>query len=144
MSSRNDNALLQQIQQLGESQLRDVLNYLVLLNAEAVHSALLYVLNSGGRSSKDRQLLPPSASARRVFASDSRTLVVLCSYTPKTKKQMKHQDKAMELCKSRSIRPEIILGTNPDEVERCHHLYQISGMRDKYPHFFIKEPNGSV
>ena len=137
--SENDKALLRQIRDLGESQLRDVLNYLVLLNAEAVQNALLYVLRSG-RSSKDGH----SSAAQRVFASDARTLVVLCSYTPKTKKQIKHQDRAMELCKSRSIRPQIILGTNPDEVERCHHLYQVSGIRDKYPQFFIKEPNGTV
>jgi hypothetical protein len=150
---REDNALLQQIQNLQEPQLRDMLNYLVLLNSEAVRNALVYVQRGNGAGGQYNDGLASSVassapSTRSVFSSadsdGSRKVVVLCTYTPTSKRQLKKQDRAMEICKRHAIRPEIVLGTNPEEVERCFRLFQISGMRDSYPQFFVKEPDGDV
>jgi hypothetical protein len=203
-----DASLLGEIENLNEPQLREVLNYLVLLNREAVDRAMIYVkrpplVAEEVQNEQEAVATPPVSPSRSVnaddapilgtsshrsgFTEDSRSgitedsilwgdlqptrsptqrrpgadititspgapakpihqikkqrkkeLVVLCTTTPSPKEQGINQDKTMVLCRSRKIKPFIVLVTDPSKVELTGQLLEMSGIFDNYPQFFLR------
>ena len=144
----DDATLLQSIAALQtEEELRQVLNYLVLLQPESVQRALTYVkaqqkgrsgsgsavsvrstrsiISRGHMDTDDASVAPPSTS-RNKSKKHKLQLVIVCSNAPSVTQAL-NQDYAMKLCKRQSIAPFIVLLEDPLQQGLVQQLLQLAG-----------------
>jgi len=74
---------------------------------------------------------------------NKKLLVLISSYSPNIA-QKTSQERAMTIIKGLKVRPdqmETIDGANKDNRERRNELFGVSGIRAKYPQFFVVDAN---
>ena len=159
----DDATLLQSIASLqSEDELRQVLNYLVLLQPESVERALTYVkaqnkgkqqngsamsvrsarsiTSRGHMDTDDASVAPPSTSRNKSSKKHKLQLVILCSNAPSVTQAL-NQDYAMKLCKQQHIAPFIVLLEDPLQhglVQQLLQLAQSSSSTSEVPLLFTR------
>jgi hypothetical protein len=78
------------------------------------------------------------ASADGTTIVHGKSLVVLLSTTSGNSVQKANQDRALVMLDSRRIRPEILDGSDQSIKDLRNHLFGVSGIRGRYPQFFLR------
>ncbi len=212
MAQTSDDELLDWIDDMDEEELRQVLKYLILLNADAVQKAMSYVRRGRRKRSGESSVLSTSSehlyrsspkqlsSHRRSRSEDSddvsmdsvlvpgqsematpkqspapettsprrskesqmrvapksweeptiisptrdqpnKSLLVLCTSKPTSRKQGEDQDKAMVVCKQAGILPYIVL--QESRPREAHELIRVS-KTSEFPQFFLRDEDTTI
>ena len=71
-----------------------------------------------------------------------KNVLILISSRAVQREQVANQDRALTILRSRGFEPEIVDGADPAQQERRNKFFAVSGLRGKYPQFFVSSVNG--